>query len=105
MMLCYHVIQLRGESRSWRESSGDWRRAGQLNRSNNQMNKTFCIPESFKTNILHQPFDYKTIFVKSQLKFKNGVISWNYYNKNKPRFSKTLRLGFVFKIKHGFQSY
>ena len=34
--------------------------------------KTFCIPESFNTNISHQLFKYKITFMKSQLENTNS---------------------------------
>ena len=35
------------------------------------INKIFCIPESFNTNISHQPFDYTITFVNSQSQHEN----------------------------------
>ena len=41
-----------------------------------QVNNSFCVPESFDTNILHQLSDYKITVMNSQLENKNSKRSF-----------------------------
>ena len=52
-------------------------------------NDNICIPESFNTNISHQPFEYNVTFVNSHL--ENTISKGDFVHKN--RFEK-----FILKI-------